>query len=494
MILPLPELTDILTRICSGDTAARFQEIAEHDHFRTVKKLVNDLGAYIEDTNSVAQEMAMGLCEHYEILNRISQGDFSARAAVNSGSEIVAKMGELINLEADSLTAAISRAKQAEDETKSAYQQLVDIVEFLPDATLVVDRSNKIIAWNRAIEKMSGIGKDEMLGKPSHKCSLAFYGEERPMLIDLLGQEPDLMRQHFTHFNMDGNTLFAEIFIPSFRNGGNRTFWATATPLFDKEVNPSGGIESIRDITAYKRSEEERIRLESGLQQAKIIEAFMMRLGHDLRTPLTPLTALLPLIKERVTNNPELERMLDICRRSTTNITKLIDRAQALANLSIPIARDSLAHTSLSLTADIAYSENADVMAVKHVTWQNDIRPDVIVPAVSEQLTVLFANLITNSVDASPPHTTIRVTAEQQDGTVTVAVRDEGVGLRTEHLDCIFDAFFKVDESRHDLDAVGLGLAICKRIVLNHHGRIWAESQGLGKGAAIIFTINQEAY
>ena len=72
-------------------------------------------------------------------------------------------------------------------------------------------------------------------------------------------------------------------------------------------------------------------------------------------------------------------------------------------------------------------------------------------------------------------------------------MRDEGVGLAPAHLEHVFDEFFKADESRHDLDTPGLGLSICKRIVRNHHGRIWAESPGLGKGTTIRFTINEQS-
>jgi signal transduction histidine kinase len=114
------------------------------------------------------------------------------------------------------------------------------------------------------------------------------------------------------------------------------------------------------------------------------------------------------------------------------------------------------------------------------------------VQAVPDQLRELFANLIANTVRFSPEKGVIRITAEQQAATVTVAIHDDGIGIEAAHLERIFDEFFKADESRHDLDAAGLGLSICKRIVFNHHGRIWAESPGLGKGTTIRFTLNEQ--
>jgi signal transduction histidine kinase len=86
----------------------------------------------------------------------------------------------------------------------------------------------------------------------------------------------------------------------------------------------------------------------------------------------------------------------------------------------------------------------------------------------------------------------ITIFAEHCDNTVTVSVRDEGIGIAKDHLEHVFDEFFKADESRHDLEASGLGLSICKRIVQNHFGKIWAESPGHDQGTTINFTIEEK--
>jgi signal transduction histidine kinase len=70
-------------------------------------------------------------------------------------------------------------------------------------------------------------------------------------------------------------------------------------------------------------------------------------------------------------------------------------------------------------------------------------------------------------------------------------VRDDGVGLKPGQSGQIFQEFFKADAARHDLHTQGLGLAICRRIVANHGGRIWAESAGIGHGTTIRFTLRQ---
>jgi len=79
--------------------------------------------------------------------------------------------------------------KNAEEKQHTTHQQLLDIIEFLPDATFVIDNEKKIIAWNRAIEEMTGIHKQDILNKGNYAYAIPFYGKRRPILIDLIGIE-----------------------------------------------------------------------------------------------------------------------------------------------------------------------------------------------------------------------------------------------------------------------------------------------------------------
>ena len=741
----LAEIHALLTRLSKGDTSLRADVDSETGIIRDIKELINQLAEHIQETSDYAHEMAIGLCEHYDTLSRIAGGDFSARATMDSENEVVGKMGELINREADVLTGAISRAqcaeeekqsqlqllqtlidtipspvyykdsngcylgcnkafensvglsrdkligktaleiwpmeqgvlfqlrdkelfespgeqiyeetvrnsdgtqretvfnkatfhnedgslrglvgimlditerkraeealavqnillstqqeasidgilvvdenakilsynrrfveimdipehllgtredepvlkhvtsrvvdpqkflqkvkylyehrqencrdeislrngktldrytvpllgadgryygrlwsfrditerKTAEEEAKNAYQQLQDIIEFLPDATFVVDKDKHVIAWNRAIEIMTGLKKDEVIGKGDYIYSIPFYGEKRPILIDLIDEDLDVISRNYTAIKIEGRTLFAETFVPSFQNGGSRYFWGTATPLFDKQGNQVGGIESIRDITEYRQAEHENIRLESQLHHARMMESFMIKLGHDLRTPLTPLTILLPLIGKRV-DDQELKKLVDICCKSTFAMKKLADKTQLLGNISSSANAGKLECINLFMLVERTLGDNADNLIQKDVVCRNDVDQTIAVPVIQDQLTLLFDNLISNAIKYSPENGVIRINAEQQNSMVTVAVHDDGIGLAPEHLERIFDEFYKADESRHDIEASGLGLSICKRIVRNHHGRIWAESPGIGRGTTIKFTLNEQ--
>ncbi len=171
--------------------------------------------------------------------------------------------------------------KLAEEALQVANKQLQDIIDFLPDATLIVDKDNKLIAWNRAIEEMTGILKTAIIGRDHYQASIPFYGEVRPFLMDLVGMNDEELAAKYSNVRRIGSAVHAEVFTPAlYRNRGAYVF-AVASPLLDDAGNTVGRIESIRDITERKRMEdnlrqsEERYRtildeMEEGYQESDL--------------------------------------------------------------------------------------------------------------------------------------------------------------------------------------------------------------------------------
>ncbi|MEA2045716.1 MAG: ATP-binding protein [Euryarchaeota archaeon] len=143
----------------------------------------------------------------------------------------------------------------AEEKLRSAHRQLLDIVEFLPDATFVLDRDKKVIAWNRATEEMTGVHKKEIIGKGDYAYAIPFYEVERPILVDLIFLDEEETESRYDYVRRDGDTLTAETFTSVLYGGRGAYLWGRASPLFDSEGNIAGAIESIRDITENKQAE-----------------------------------------------------------------------------------------------------------------------------------------------------------------------------------------------------------------------------------------------
>ncbi|HXW99171.1 MAG TPA: PAS domain S-box protein [Methanomicrobiales archaeon] len=150
------------------------------------------------------------------------------------------------------ITDRIEAAKAVERER----QELLDIIEFLPDATFVIDRDKKVIAWNRAIETMTGVPKAGVLGKGGYAYSVPFYGEARPVLVDLIFEESPGIESQYEWVRREGSILYGEAFIPKMRGGLGAHLWVKASPLLDRDGRIVGAIETVRDITERRMAEE----------------------------------------------------------------------------------------------------------------------------------------------------------------------------------------------------------------------------------------------
>ncbi|NLO98106.1 MAG: PAS domain S-box protein, partial [Peptococcaceae bacterium] len=165
--------------------------------------------------------------------------------------------------------------KQTEKPNHFSWRQLSDIIEFLPDATLAIDVNKRVIIWNKAIEKMTGIPASEMIGKGDYAYSVPFYGAPRPQLMNLVfGEElseADACR--YKSLTREGDTIEAEVYCPALYNNKGAWVYTKVSPLHDQEGKIIGAIESIRDITERKLFEES-LREKTAFLEAQINSSF----------------------------------------------------------------------------------------------------------------------------------------------------------------------------------------------------------------------------
>jgi diguanylate cyclase (GGDEF)-like protein/PAS domain S-box-containing protein len=150
----------------------------------------------------------------------------------------------------------ITERKRDENALIDSRQQQMDIIDFLPDATFVLDNDKRVIAWNRAIEVMTGISKSEMLGQGDYAHSVPFYGVHRLHLLDLLDLDDQELEAKYSYVVREGNRLHAETFAPALYGGKGAWISAFGAPLYNTKGERIGAIEAIRDITECKRLEE----------------------------------------------------------------------------------------------------------------------------------------------------------------------------------------------------------------------------------------------
>ncbi|MCX6690553.1 MAG: PAS domain-containing protein [Methanoregula sp.] len=128
-----------------------------------------------------------------ELRHRIVMPDGQIRWQRWSDRAIFDKNGHVV--EYQTVGRDITEQKQAEKALQDSERRFADIISFIPDATVAIDREGKIIAWNRAIEEMTGVKAADIIGKGDYEYSLAFYGHRRPILIDLIFASVDELKR-----------------------------------------------------------------------------------------------------------------------------------------------------------------------------------------------------------------------------------------------------------------------------------------------------------
>jgi PAS domain S-box-containing protein len=177
--------------------------------------------------------------------------------AFNEGADFyLQKGGDPVSLfaELENQIRHAAERRRADERIRETEQRLSDIINFLPDATFAIDRSGQVIAWNNAIEEMTGVRADGMLGKGDHEYAVPFYGSRRTMLIDRILEPGGAIIDDYTHIDHRDGTVMAETSTPQPR-GKRLVVMSKASPLYNREGKVIGAIESIRDITDLKMIE-----------------------------------------------------------------------------------------------------------------------------------------------------------------------------------------------------------------------------------------------
>ncbi|NLW36711.1 MAG: PAS domain S-box protein [Syntrophorhabdus aromaticivorans] len=373
----------------------------------------------------------------------------------------------------------ITDRKKAEEELRITHQRLFDIIEFLPDATFVIDEKKRVVAWNLACEEMTGIKKEEMVGKSDY--AIPFYGKKRSILIDYVTMDSDELYQRYESIRRKGHLLYAETFAPMIHNGKGAVLSGNASPLFDRTGKVVGAIESMRDITEVKR-------LEAQLRQAQKMESVGTLAGgiaHDFNNILTTLIGYATIIQMKMGKNNPLRSHVD----------QILSASQKAADLTRSLLTFSREQPVSLIPLDINNTIKAAKKLLKRLLTEDiELRTsltkdDTVVMADKSQMDQILFNLVTNARDAMPKGGMLTIqtgiTAMDKEFTrihgfgepgryVLISVSDTGTGMDEATRDKIFDPFFTTKETGK---GTGLGLTTVYGIIKQHNGHITVYSE-----------------
>jgi PAS domain S-box-containing protein len=393
------------------------------------------------------------------------------------------------------LQSQIFERQAAEDALKDSERRLGDIINFLPDATFVINREGIVIAWNRAIEKMTGIKASDILGKGNYEYALPFYGERRQVLIDLvLKYDPDLEMSYDSIKRQEDGTLVGDSFIPEML-GEPAYLLGSAAVLYDSEGTIYGAIESIRDITDRKMAEEDlksaRDRAESA---AEAKSKFLANMSHEIRTPMNAVIGMSELLLQ-MDLKLEQRDYLETIRNSGNALLAIINDILDYSKIDgdklyleiLPFDLAGCIEVSMDLVAAKAAEKGLEL-----TYFQEDAVPAILM-GDEIRLRQILINLLGNAVKFTEKgEVVLSVGCSPVEGgrvKLHFSVKDTGIGISQENLGKLFQSFTQVDSSTtRYYGGTGLGLAISRRLVEMMGGEISVESTP-GKGSTFHFTI-----
>jgi len=381
------------------------------------------------------------------------------------------------------------RTQNTLERTRDEFKYLFD---FAPVGYCTLDKEGIINNMNLTFSSMMDITRNN--------------GNQRSFYDFITDEDKDLLYLHLRKIFSDENTGKKKSVTLHLHTHSGSILCVQLESMLEKDKQYA--YSAVIDITEKKHDEEalqkahEELReMNSDLEQ-KVEERtdqilmlleqkdeFINQLAHDLKNPLGPLLNLLPILEVNEAD-PKQKEMLHVINRNVSYMKNLVTKTIQLAQLKSPST--GLKYEEIDLGAEIAdvLENNKIHFEQNHICVHNNITEKLMIEADKLKLQVVFNNLLNNAVKYNKKEEgEITISHLLSDGEFTLSIKDEGIGMTADQLEHVFDEFYKADNSRHDFESSGLGMPICKKIIEMHGGRIWVESEGLGKGSTIYFTL-----
>ncbi|MEG4806435.1 PAS domain S-box protein [Microcoleus sp. F8-D3] len=358
--------------------------------------------------------------------------------------------------------------ERALQESEFKYRQIVELAE---EGIWVIDSNSLTTYVNHAMARMLGYSELEMFGRPLFD----FMDEpEKQQAIALVERRKQgIGEQHeFKFKTKDGKDIWTDM---------------STSPVMDAQGNLLSCCALVYNITDRKQAEQQMLQLTEDLKRSnKELEQFAYVASHDLQEPLRAVTSYTQLLAQRYQGNLDdrADKYINYIVDGATRMQQLINDLLAYSRLGTRGHEFEEADCNAAVEKSLCNLQIAIAERKAAITW--DAMPTVM--ADEFQLVQLFQNLIANSIKfCRQDIPLIHIAACRQESEWLFSVRDNGIGIDPQYADRIFIIFARL-HSRRQYSGTGIGLAMCKRIVERHGGRIWVESQE-GKGATFYFTI-----
>jgi PAS domain S-box-containing protein len=385
----------------------------------------------------------------------------------------------------------ITERKKAEKELQESEERYRTIFENSAVGIMMTDYKENIISWNNFTEKLLGMNKNDLHMKPVREL----YPSEEWEKIRKENIREKGMQHHLETkmYKKDGNTVDVDVSVSVLKDNAGKIIGSigvfrdiTKRKEMEEKIKEVNNLLQIVNKNLEKKVEERTSEIKKLLKQK---DEFIYQLGHDLKTPLVPLNSLLPVIKNKV-DDEQIKKYLDLSIQNVTYMKNIIQKTLKLALLNSNSFELEIENTNAYQVIDRVIQNRNNINKGNNIEIENLVKNNIEISVDKLRFEELIDNLISNSVKYSQENGKIIINAQEEEDKIKFSIKDTGQGMTEGQIEKIFDEFYKVDKSRHDFNSSGLGLSICKKIVEKHGGKIWAESDGVGKGSTFYFTLD----
>ena len=387
-----------------------------------------------------------------KITKKISTGTYPRRIYASTEGEVL-ELSQNFNTMSEKLEAAVSELQDNNTKMKSILTSMLNGV-------IALDNENKIILTNPVAEEMFKINSDDIKGKHI----LEVIRNEK--LVSILRRLMDCNET----INSEIEIKYPELKILSVKSNVIR---------LENDPSRSIGVVIIfQDVSEIRKLENMR-------------KDFVANVSHELKTPLTSIKGFVETLQsEAIVDQDTRNRFLGIIEIETDRLTYLIQDLLILSeieNKNKIIEEEKIdvlenLHQTINVLSGLAKKKNINI----------DLKIDKQIPDIignSGWFKQMLINLIDNSIKYTKQDGSVEISADYDEKNIYIIVSDTGIGIDKEHLDRLFERFYRVDKARtREVGGTGLGLAIVKHIVLSFGGSIKIESQ-IDKGTSFFITL-----
>lgn len=393
------------------------------------------------------------------------------------------RMGRLV----PSVKRALRESEERDQRQKvaKALRETDDLLRAIVDASPVgivtMTRKQRIITWNTAAETLYGYPASSVIDHPLPLTPASLQADFDHCFSQVL-ENRTIANQEFQHLKQDGSLIDVSV---------------SLAPLHDANNFVYGVVMTASDITTRKQIEAQRLSLlqrESSARAAaesanRIKDEFLAVLSHELRTPLNAIVGWTHLMKKGNLKPDIFQRALDTIERNAAAQTQLIEDLLDLSR----IVRGQVKLKIQPVDIERILCATADTLRPAAEAKSIDIEFDFAdniggILADPDRLQQIFWNLLSNAIKFTPASGNVKVSTTAKGNQLQIQVADSGIGISPEFLPYVFEHFRQADgSSTRSHGGLGLGLAICRRLVELHGGTIQVDSPGQGQGAT--FTV-----